>query len=62
MNNYIYLVTVSIAFDGGTIVQKRQHAFNSYDDAKNKQLEYSKIYKSNESKVHYIEMKCLKVE
>ena len=62
MNKYIYLITVSVEFNGGSSIQKHQHAFDNPNDAKNKKLEYSKIYKSNESEVYYIEMKCLKVE
>ena len=62
MNKYVYLLTVTVEFNGSSAIQKHQHAFNNPIEAENKKLEYSEIYKSNESKVYYIEMKCLKVE
>ena len=62
MNKYIYLLTVNVEFNGSSAIQKHQHAFIDPIEAKNKQLEYSEVYKSSESKVCYIELKCLKVE
>lgn len=62
MNKYVYLVNVDVSFNGSRSIQKQQHAFSNSNEAKNKQLEYSEVYKSSESEVYYIELKCLKVE